>query len=95
MGDETADSSRSSPSSSEEELGYETAEEGGEDEDRMIVRSVLELALAQVAPTKAKRPPLKSCLKKESAYGNENNSDNDNACLLHAGVVVHRLGRGR
>ena len=76
MGDETADSSRSSPSSSEEELGYETAEEGGDDEDRMIVRSVSELALAQVPPT---RPPLKSCLKKESAYGNENSNNNDNA----------------
>jgi len=42
----------------------------------MIVRSVSELALAQVPPT---RPPLKSCLKKESAYGNENSNNNDNA----------------
>ena len=70
--------SPSSASSSEEE-GYETAEEGGDDEDRMIVRSVSELALARVAPTKAKPPPLKSCLKKESSYGNENSNNNDNA----------------
>ena len=45
----------------------------------MIVRSVSELALARVAPTKAKPPPLKSCLKKESSYGNENSNNNDNA----------------